>query len=133
MAEAYRAQIEAGVQQGLTAQRIWQDLVEQVAYPYSYASVRRFVRRLKRQHPKLVDVLHHPPGEEGQVDFFQGPPTFDEAQGRWRRPWIFRLTLACSKHGYEEPLWTQERDGFLRAHEHAFRWEAPRSSSGTTI
>src|SRR5919199_6266995 len=50
VAEAYRAQIEAGVQQGLTAQRIWQDLVEQVAYPYSYASV----RRLKRQHPKLV-------------------------------------------------------------------------------
>ena len=120
VAETYRVQIEAGVRQGLTAQRIWQDLVEQVAYPYSYASVRRFVRRLKRQHPKLVDVLHHPPGEEGQVDFFQGPPTFDQAQGRWRRPWIFRLTLACSKHGYEEPLWTQERDGFLRAHEHAF-------------
>src|SRR5919202_1246306 len=120
VAEAYRVQIEAGVQQGLTAQRIWQDLCEQVAYPYSYASVRRFVRRLKRRHPKLVDVLEHPPGEEGQVDFFQGPPTFDAAQGRWRRPWIFRLTLACSKHGYEEPLWTQERDGFLRAHEHAF-------------
>jgi hypothetical protein len=54
------------------------------------------------------------------VDFFQGPPTFHEAQGRWRRPWIFRMTLSCSKHGYEEPLWTQERDGFLRAHEHAF-------------
>ena len=30
------------------------------------------------------------------------------------------MTLSCSKHGYEEPLWTQERDGFLRAHEHAF-------------
>jgi transposase len=120
VAEAYREQIEAGVQQGLTAQRIWQDLCEQVAYPYSYASVRRFVRRLKRRHPKLVDVLEHPPGEEAQVDFFQGPPTFDAAQGRWRRPWIFRLTLSCSKHGYEEPLWTQDRDGFLRAHEHAF-------------
>ncbi len=64
--------------------------------------------------------MEHPPGEEAQVDFFQGPPTFDEAQGRWRRPWIFRMTLSCSKHGYEEPLWTQERDGFLRAHEHAF-------------
>ncbi len=77
-------------------------------------------QRIKRRHPKLVDVMEHPPGEEGQVDFFQGPPTFDEAQGRWRRPWIFRLTLSCSKHGYEEPLWTQDRDGFLRAHEHAF-------------
>ena len=64
--------------------------------------------------------MEHPLGEDAQVDFFQGPPAFHEAQGRWRRPWIFRMTLSCSKHGYEEPLWTQERDGFLRAHEHAF-------------
>ena len=120
LAEPYREQIEAGLRQGLTAQRIWQDLCAEVAYPHSYASVRRYVRRLKQAQPKLVDVMEHPPGEEAQVDFFQGPPTFDEAQGRWRRPWIFRLTLSCSKHGYEEPLWTQERDGFLRAHEHAF-------------
>lgn len=120
VAEPYRVQIEAGLRQGLTAQRIYQDLCELEAYPHKYASVRRYVRRLKRQHPKLVDVMEHPPGEEAQVDFFQGPPTFDEAQGRWRRPWIFRMTLSCSKHGYEEPLWTQDRDGFLRAHEHAF-------------
>ena len=66
--------------QGLTAQRIWQDLCEQVAYPHSYASVRRYAQRLKRQHPKLVDVMEHPPGEEGQVDFFQGTATFDEAR-----------------------------------------------------
>ena len=72
LAEPYHEQIEAGLRQGLTAQRIWQDLCEQEAYPHSYASVRRYVRRLKRQHPKLVDVMEHPPGEEGQVDFFQG-------------------------------------------------------------
>jgi len=120
LAAPYHAQIEAGMRQGLTAQRIWQDLCVEVAYAHSYASVRRYVQRIKRRHPKLVDVMEHPPGEEGQVDFFQGPPTFDEAQARWRRPWIFRLTLSCSKHGYEEPLWTQDRDGFLRAHEHAF-------------
>jgi len=120
LAAPFRAQIEAGLRHGLTAQRIWQDLCTEVAYPHSYASVRRYVRRLKHAQPKLVDVMEHPPGEEAQVDFFQGPPTFDEAQGRWRRPWIFRLTLSCSKHGYEEPLWTQGRDGFLRAHEHAF-------------
>lgn len=120
LAAPYHAQIEARLRQGLTAQRIYQDLCEEFAYPHKYASVRRYVRRLKHAHPKLVDVMEHPPGEEAQVDFFQGPPTFDEAQGRWRRPWIFRMTLSCSKHGYEEPLWTQERDGFLRAHEHAF-------------
>jgi transposase len=120
VAEPYRAQIEAGVRQGLTAQRIWQDLCEQVGYPHHYASVRRLVRRIKRQRPEVKDVLQHPPGEEAQVDFFQGPPTFDASRGVWRRPWIFRLTLSCSKHGYAEPLWTQERTGFLRAHEHAF-------------
>jgi hypothetical protein len=76
------------------------DLCAEVAYPHSYASVRRYVQRLERRHPKLVDVMEHPPGEEGQVDFFQGPPTFEEGQGRWRRPWIFRLTLSCSKYGY---------------------------------
>jgi hypothetical protein len=83
LAEPYREQIEAGLRQGLTAQRIWQDLCEDpaVCYPHSYASVRRYVRRLKHVHPKLVDVMEHPPGEEAQVDFFQGPPTFDEAQG----------------------------------------------------
>src|SRR5207244_2178371 len=95
VAEPYRAQIEAGLRQGLTAQRIYQDLCEQEAYPHKYSSVRRYVRRLKHQHPKLVDVMEHPPGEEAQVDYFQGPPTFNEAQGRWRRPWIFRMTLSC--------------------------------------
>src|SRR6266702_348496 len=48
LAEPYRKQIEAGLQQGLTAQRIWQALCEDpaVCYPHSYASVRRYVRRL---------------------------------------------------------------------------------------
>jgi hypothetical protein len=32
LAVAYHAQVEAGLKQGLTAQRIWQDLCEQVAY-----------------------------------------------------------------------------------------------------
>lgn len=120
LAARYRAFIEDGLRRGLTAQRIWQDLGEQQGYAGSYESVKRFVRTLKRAHPKLVDVLEHPPGAEAQVDFFQGPPTFDAARGTWRRAWIFRMTLSCSKHGYAEPLWTQQRDGFLRAHEHAF-------------
>ena len=44
LAEPYREQIEAGLRQGLTAQRIWQDLCEDpaVCYPHSYASVRPF-------------------------------------------------------------------------------------------
>ena len=137
VAEPYRAQIEAGLRQGLTAQRIYQDLCELEAYPHKYASVRRYVRRLKRQHPKLVDVMEHPPGEEAQVDFFQGPPTFDEAQGRWRRPWIFRMTLSCSKHGYEEPVWTQDRGRLTTNFQPAPQWPPltcpPVAASGCSV
>jgi len=43
LAAPYHAQIEAGMRQGLTAQRIWQDLCVEVAYPHSYGSVRRYV------------------------------------------------------------------------------------------
>jgi hypothetical protein len=83
-----------GVQQGLSAQRIWQDLCEQVAYP---TATPRCGGRLKRRHPRLVEVLEHPPGEEAQVDFFQRRLTRPRAGGGGSG--IFRLTLSCSKHG----------------------------------
>ena len=118
-AEPYRDIIEAAVAKGLTAQRIWQDLREEYGFGYAYSSVKRLVRRIKQAHPEVADVLEHPPGQEAQVDFFQGPPTFDSVSGRWRRPWIFRMTLSCSRHSYEEPMWRQDRTSFLRAHERA--------------
>ncbi|MGH7687332.1 MAG: IS21 family transposase [Candidatus Dormibacteria bacterium] len=69
----------------------------------------------------MADVMEHPPGEEAQVDYFKSPaPTLNSATGRWGRPWVFRMTLSCSKHGYEEAIWGQHRAGFLHAHEHAF-------------
>ncbi len=119
-AEPYREVIEAAVARGLTAQRIWQDLREEYGYAYGYSSIKRFVHRFKAAHPEVADVMEHPPGKEAQVDFFQGPPTLDPTSGRWRRPWIFRMTLSCSRHSYEEPMWGQDRPSFLRAHEHAF-------------
>lgn len=119
-AEPFRAEIEAGLRRGLTAQRIWQDLVEEHGFGHGYESVKRFARRLRGQRPEVVDVLEHPPGEEAQVDYFQGPPTLDPTTGRWRRPWVFRMTLCCTRHGHEESMWRQERKAFMRAHEHAF-------------
>ena len=39
--------------------------------------------------------MKHPPGQEAQVDFFQSPaPVWDAAGGRWRRHWVFRMTLS---------------------------------------
>ena len=105
---------------GLTAQRIWQDLVEELGYGHSYESVKRYVRRLRKTR-RVSGVIHAAPGEEAQVDFFQGVPTLDAASGEWKRPWVFRMTLGCSRHGYEEAVWDQKIETFLRLHEHAFR------------
>jgi hypothetical protein len=54
------------------------------------------------------------------VDFFRGAPTLDATTGQWKRPWVFRLTLCCSRHGYEEVVWDQQLETFLRLHERAF-------------
>jgi len=118
--EPYREAVEAAVAKGLTAQRIWQDLREEQGFGGGYTSVKRFVRRLRQAHPEVADVMEHPPGEEAQVDFFQGPPTLHPQTGAWRRPWVFRMTLSCSRHSYEEPMWRQEQRSYVRAHEHAF-------------
>ena len=116
----YEETIREKLGQGLTAQRIWQDLVEDFGYGYSYESVKRYVRRLEPER-RAVGVMTSQPGEEAQVDFFQGPPTLDGRSGQWRRPWIFRMTLCHSRHGYEEAVWDQKLEGFLALHERAFR------------
>jgi transposase len=118
--EPYRHIIEAAVTRGLSAQRIWQDLKEDYHFSHGYDSVKRFVRTLKRRRPEVAAVMEHPPGEEAQVDFFQGPPTLDPESGKWRRPWIFRMVLSCCGHSYEEPMWRQDKVSFMRAHENAF-------------
>jgi transposase len=91
-------------------------------YAGSYDSVKRYVRHLKRALPKrAVGVMHHAPGEEGQADYFLGAPTFDPERGTYRRPWVFRMTLCHSRHGYEEAVWTLDLPTFLQLHERTFR------------
>jgi transposase len=119
--EPFRAEIEKLVGRGLTAQRIWQDLCAEHGFGHGYESVKRFVHGVRGRSPEVADVMEHPPGKEGQVDYFKSPaPAFNELTGKWGRPWVFRMTLSCSRHGYEEPLWGQHRNEFLQAHEHAF-------------
>ncbi len=80
--EPYRHIIEAFVAKGLSAQRIWQDLKEDYHFNHEYASVKRFVGRIKRHRPEVAAVMEHPPGDEAQVDFFRGPVTLDAESGR---------------------------------------------------
>jgi len=119
-AAGYRTAITEKLDAGLSAQRIWQDLVEEFGYAASYESVKRYVRTIAPRR-RAVGVFHCAPGAEGQVDFFRGAPTLHAGTGEWRRPWVFRLTLGHSRHGYEEAVWDQRLETFLRLHEHAFR------------
>jgi transposase len=119
-AAAYRTAITEKLDAGLSLQRIWQDLVEEFGYAASYESVKRFVRTLAVRR-RAVGVFHCAPGAEAQVDFFRGAPTLHAETGEWRRPWVFRMTLCHSRHGYEEAVWDQRLETFLRLHERAFR------------
>jgi transposase len=119
-AVVYRTAILEKLDAGLSLQRIWQDLVEEYGYGASYESVKRFVRTMAPPQ-RAVGVFHCAPGAEAQVDFFRGAPTLDATTGEWRRPWVFRMTLGHSRHGYEEAVWDQKLETFLRLHERAFR------------
>ena len=119
-ARQFKALITEKLDTGLTVQRIWQDLVEEVGYAARYESVKRYVRTLEHR-ARAVGVFLSAPGQEGQADFFRGAPTLDAATGQWKRPWVFRMTLSHSRHGYEEAVWDQRLETFLRLHERAFR------------
>ena len=118
-AAPYREAIQEKLDQDLSLQRIWQDLVEEFGYGGSYESIKRYARRLDRPR-RAVGVYHSAAGEEAQVDFFRGGPTWRAEKGQWQRPWVFRMTLCCSRHGYEEAVWDQKLETFLRLHENAF-------------
>jgi hypothetical protein len=92
LCEPFRAVIEAKIQQGLTGQRIYQDLVEGHGFAASYCSVRRFLHRLDQSRPLPFRRLEVLPGEQGQVDFGTGAPIL-RADGKRRRPCVFRVVL----------------------------------------
>jgi transposase len=118
--EAHRQGISDKLEKGLSAQRIYQDLVAEVNFGGSYQSVKRFVRHLRRQQPDRVWRIEVQPGEEVQVDFGSGAPILDE-QGRRRRPWILRVILSYSRKGYSEAVFHQTAENFIRCLENAFR------------
>ena len=80
---------------GLSAQRIYQDLVEEKGFADSYESVKRFVRKLRATHPQRVWRRECQPGEEPQLDFGLGGP-IDGDQGMTRRSWI--LPFSDNRH-----------------------------------
>ncbi len=119
--EPYRRAIEVAVEQGLSAQRIYQDLVTDSAFGGNYTAVKRFVRRLRPVRELPFRRWESTPGEEAQVDFGQGAWVVDDT-GRRRRPHLLRVILSHSRKGYSEAIWRQTTEEFIRGLENAFRY-----------
>ncbi len=67
---------------GRNAMAIRQDLVDDIGFTTRYASVRRFVRQLRRTAPPEARVvIATTPGEEAQVDYGEGPMVRQPATG----------------------------------------------------
>jgi transposase len=120
LCESHRLRIESKVETGLSAQRIYQDLVAEVAFTGSYQSVKRFVRQLRQAHPERVWRIEVAPGEEAQVDFGTGA-WVTEADGHRRRTWVLRVVLSYSRKAYSEAVFHQTTENFIRGLENAFR------------
>jgi hypothetical protein len=99
---------------------IYQDLVEGHGFIHAYNSVKRFVGALKAREPERFDVLDALPGEESQVDFGQGALT-RVANGKYRRPYLFVMTLKYSGKSFRKVIWKADQESWARLHEEAFR------------
>jgi transposase len=115
----HRDVILAKLNQQLSAQRIWQDLVTETGFTGCYDSVKRFVRRLAGATPLPFRRLECRPGEEAQVDFGTGAPLVTP-EGKRRKTHVFRIILSHSRKGYSEATLTQTTEDFFRALENAF-------------
>jgi len=120
LCDPHRLRIETKLDAGLSAQRIYQDLVAEIAFTGSYQSVKRFVHRLRQADPQRVWRIEVEPGEEVQVDFGTGAPVV-EADGQRRRPWVLRAVLSYSRKAYSEAVFHQTTENFIRCLENAFR------------
>ncbi len=120
--EPYRELIEAALARGRDAMAIWRDLVDDHGFPAQYASVRRFVVKLRGQppadaHPVIVTA----PGQEGQVDYSDGPMVRHPVTGKYRRTRLFVFTLGYSRKSVRLLTFASSTRRWAELHEEAFR------------
>lgn len=101
---------------------IWQDLVDDHGFTAQYASVRRFVVRLRgTASPEARVVIATAPGEEAQVDDGHGPMVRHPQTGTYRRTRLFVLTLGYSRKAVRLLVWQSRTQVWAELHERAFR------------
>jgi transposase len=117
--QPWAAVITQKLEQGLSGQRIYQDLLSEHGFTGSYYSVRRFVSNLDDKQPLPFRRLECGPGEEVQIDFGSGP-LIVEPDGKRRRTHIFRMVLSHSRKAYSEAVHRQTTDALLACIENGF-------------
>jgi transposase len=126
--EPFREIIQSKLEQGLSAQRIWQDLRDEHGFADGYQSVQRFVRHLQNAHRLPFRRVECEPGQQAQVDFGTGAPVIIPSgqplpagvKTRRRRTHIFRMVLSHSRKAYSDVVYRQTTEQFIRCLENAF-------------
>jgi transposase len=117
--EPYRDIIEKKLSKGLTAQRIYQELVIEKGFSHKYHSVRRYIQKLGKTSPLPFRRIECLAGEESQVDFGTGAWVV-ASDGKRRKTHVFRIVLSHSRKGYSEVVYRQTTEAFIRCLESAF-------------
>lgn len=117
--EPFRQVILDKLEQGLSAKRIFQDLVSEHGFTDKYWSVCRFVRRLGQSSELPFRRIEVEPGAELQVDFGSGARIIGE-DGKFRKTHVFRAVLSHSRKGYTEAVFKLTTENFIRVLENAF-------------
>jgi transposase len=120
--EPFRDVILEGLERGRNAVAIWQDLVDDHGFKARYASVRRFVLKVRGSAPPDARVvIETQPGEEAQVDYGEGPMVRDPESGKYRRTRLFVFTLGFSRKSVRLLSWKSGAQIWAELHERAFR------------
>lgn len=120
--EPYRDRIVPALALGRNAMAIYQNLVDEAGFPARYASVRRFVGRLRGPTtPEARVVITTAPGEEAQVDCGEGPMVRYPPTAKYRRTRLFVLTLGYSRKAVRLLTWQSSAQIWAELHERAFR------------
>jgi len=120
--EPYRELIETALLKRRNAVAIWQDLVSDHGFTAKYASVMRFVRQLRGSSTaEACGIIVTPPGEEGQVDYGEGPMVRHPVTGKYRRTRLFVFTLGFSRKSVRLLLFNSSSRVWAQLHEKTFR------------
>lgn len=117
---SFHDQIAQWLKEGFSAQLIWEQLEEEHGVGVSYATVKRYVRRMR---PSLGDAyvpILSGPGEEAQVDF--GELGYFGSGDKRVRVWVFCMVLSYSRYAYYEVVRDQQVATFIRCHMHGFEF-----------